>query len=317
MSFDNLIKIIDGTLLNSPSISKFESIETNSKRTKWGDLFIAVDEDDIEQALENGVYGILCDYDTPIKDEEIAWIRVTSIKEALKKLLRFKLLKKPLNFIYLNPLEKEIAKSITKKSDLLFLDLDLVENFKKLINADENSIIVSTDKEILKDIYPNFKQLQNDKLPKIEVTYKTLFFTSLIYDDNYYENLKFPPIFIDELARVLGFLQNHKVPYNLNSIKLENHFREIFITDQFKSRQFGESEHVIIVENSNELLEDSFTYIRENAPWASSTKSTLDKLLDLDIDKFNFILIKANYNELIKILEKFSLKINNSLFTEL
>jgi ferrochelatase len=317
MSFDNLIKIIDGTLLNSPSISKFEAIETNAKKTKWGDLFIAINKEDIDLALQNGAYGVLCDYDTPIKDDEIAWIRVLDIKESLKKLLRFKLLKKSLNFLYLTPIEKEIAKSITKKSDILFLEQDLIENFKKLINADENSIIISTDKEILKDIYPSFKSLQKEKFNKIQIIYKTLFFTSFIHNDKYYENLKFPPIYINELSKVLSFLQKHEVPYNLNYVKLENHFREIFITDKFKIRNFGESEHVIIVEDSNDKVDRALSYIRENAPWANSTKITLDKLTDLNIDKFNFILIKANYNKVIKFLEKFSLKIDNSLFMEL
>ena len=317
MSFENLIKIIGGILLNTPSIGKFESLESDPKKTKLGDLFIALDPSDIEEALKNGAYGVLCDYDTPIIDEEIAWIRVDNIEYSLKKLLRFKLLKKDLDFFYLSHVEFEIAKSITKTKDLIFLKDDMIENFKKIINADENSIIISSDEKTLKDIYPNFKTHNNKELDQIKLTYKTLFCTSLIYDDIYYENLKFPSLFIDELNNILDFLKTHDISYDLNSIELKNHFKPIFITDKFKIKHFGESEHVIIIESSQTLISSQLTFIKEFATWANATETSLEELPYLDIDKFNFILIQANYNELIKFLEKFSIKNNNSLFTEL
>lgn len=92
MKISSIIDIIDGELLSSPSISFVYNIKVNSKKIVEGDLFIAKNPNDIEEAIANGAFAIIYDFDDiNIVDNEIAWIKVKSTEESLIKLFRFKL----------------------------------------------------------------------------------------------------------------------------------------------------------------------------------------------------------------------------------
>ena len=76
MQISSILDIVDGSLLNSPSISFIYSIKTNVLKVKEGDLFIAKDLTEIELAIKNGAFAILIENNAPIIDNEIAWIKV-------------------------------------------------------------------------------------------------------------------------------------------------------------------------------------------------------------------------------------------------
>ena len=69
-------------------------------------MFIAFDDSSIEDAILNGAYGIVFSKPTQISDSEIAWIKVQSLDDALKRLLRFKLLDKNVTVYETNEISK-------------------------------------------------------------------------------------------------------------------------------------------------------------------------------------------------------------------
>ncbi len=91
MQISSILDIVDGELLNSPSISFIYSIKTNAKKVKEGDLFIAKNLEDIELAINHGAFAIIIEENFPIIDNEIAWIKVKEIELSITKLIRYKL----------------------------------------------------------------------------------------------------------------------------------------------------------------------------------------------------------------------------------
>ena len=91
MQISSILDIVDGSLLNSPSISFIYSIKTNAKKVKEGDLFISKDINEIELAIKNGAFAIILEINSPILDNEIAWIKVKNIDDCIIKLIRYKL----------------------------------------------------------------------------------------------------------------------------------------------------------------------------------------------------------------------------------
>ena len=72
MQISSILDIVDGSLLNSPSISFIYSIKTKVNKVKEGDLFITKNLDDIELAIKNGAFAIILEENYPIIDNEIA-----------------------------------------------------------------------------------------------------------------------------------------------------------------------------------------------------------------------------------------------------
>ena len=91
MQITSVVDIVKGEILNSPSISFVYNIKTKVNKLQEGDLFISNNKDEIKEAIEKGVFGIIFDFDMDILDKEIAWIKVDNINSALIKLIRFKL----------------------------------------------------------------------------------------------------------------------------------------------------------------------------------------------------------------------------------
>jgi ferrochelatase len=106
----SILDIVDGRLLNHPSISFIYSIKTNPKKVKEGDLFIVKDDEDIPKAIENGAFAIIVDKEVSISDNEIAWIFVESMNDAIVKLVRYLLSNKRLNAFYCNNVSYDLFK---------------------------------------------------------------------------------------------------------------------------------------------------------------------------------------------------------------
>ena len=94
MRLENILALTHGKLINEPFVKIFENIVFEAKSVKRGDFFIAFDEETIEDAILNGAYGVMFDKPTQISDTEIAWIKVNECEDALKRLLRFRLIEK-------------------------------------------------------------------------------------------------------------------------------------------------------------------------------------------------------------------------------
>ena len=66
MQISSILDIVDGELLNSPSISFIYSIKTNAKKIKEGDLFIAKDLNSLEKSTVKYCIIRLKKYNAPI-----------------------------------------------------------------------------------------------------------------------------------------------------------------------------------------------------------------------------------------------------------
>ena len=322
MTFENLSKIIEGERLNTPSVNAYEKIETKSHLIKRGDLFVGSDEAAIQKAIENGAYGIVCENYPSMIDEEVAWMQVASTDNALIKILRFSLLNSQALFFYFPSIEYSILKQILFKKDIVFIDEPIEKNFKKILQADSDSAFISNNKTFLEDIYPDYLSYHDKEENLLLQTQQSLFLSSFTYDDVHYEDVHLPALFLPQLNTVLHYLKESQHPFDIHRLSFVPHFQPLFISNKYTLQAFGHSEHVFIVESEHDMLASQLRYIQTQAPWAKlllalpKTEKTkdydtsdifyyesLEAVKEIALDKFNFILILANYNELTKILE--------------
>ena len=92
MRLENILALTNAKLINEPFVNSFENIVFQADKIKRGDLFVAFEEQEIQTAILNGAYGIIFSKPTQISDNEIAWIKVLDIEDALKRLLRFRII---------------------------------------------------------------------------------------------------------------------------------------------------------------------------------------------------------------------------------
>ena len=323
MSLDNFIHIIGGKLLNSPNISSFNSIEKDPKHINQGDLFIAYKKEDIEEAIQKGAYTILCDYDIKITDDEIAWIFVNNLKTAIMKLIRYTLLKTDIAFFYLDNIEFEIAKSITKDERIHLLSDDLFKEYKELINSRYKiEFVFSDDRSLLENIYPNY-QTVDDIDTKIKTISKTIFTTTFVYKERFFEQISIASIFLSNLNKILNFFDDYSIMYDLYRLKLDSHFCPIFLSKTLKPSKFGKTQRVLICEEDKTLLDMEIKYLKDEAPWAntvaieSKIDNSLIQRLNSDLKPYHFILINESCSSLLEYLQSNTKKQVRNLFEHL
>jgi len=332
MTFENLCKIIDGVRLNNPSVNAYEKIETKPHLIKRGDLFVGNNQNDITLAIENGAYGIVSQQ-CHITDEEVSWIEVSSTDETLIKILRFSLLKSSASFFLFSSIEYALIKQIAKKEKLIFLEKEPAKNFKKILEAKCDAFFISDSQTFLEQIYPDYITYHDRLSPLIKLTHQTLFLSSFTYDDIHYEDIKLPALFLKPLNVVLHYFNDYKLQFDIEKLHFLETFKPLFISDRLTIRPFGHSEHAFIVIDNKVILEEALCYIQGFATWADTllflpkSEETLahknglvhyyediEEVKKIEVDKFNFILILANYNELSLILENNKQEKNPSLF---
>ena len=331
MTFESLCKIVDGKPLNTPSVNAYDKIETKAHLIKRGDLFVGNDKEAITKAIENGAYGVLHDTDTIMTDEEIAWIKVESTDDALIMILRFSLLKSDSLFFYFPPVEYALLKQIIKRDKVIFLEKDVHKNFKKILETDNSSFFISKEEDFLQKVYPEFITYHDREQSLIKLTHQTLFLSSFTYDDIHYEDIKLPALFLPALNRVLHYLRESQLDFEIEKLTFLESFQPLFVSNKLTPKAFGDSEHVFIVHEDSQQMLSSLSYIEDFAKWAkillflpSKEKistcttlhyyDTLEEVKDIDVNSFNFILILANYNKLSSLLEKNNNENSVSLF---
>lgn len=300
MTFETFGKLTNATLLNNPSISSFEKVELDAKKVKRGDLFIGDLTEDIELAVSLEAYGIVSKSTYAITDSEIAWFKADHLDDVLIRLLRFSLLEKNLRFIYAINQEIELIKKIANKELLIFLDKDEKHNYKQIINAQDNNIVFSSDKEFLRQISPDFEEIHNNT--KLNIIKHTLFLTNFVHEDRAYVDIKIPFIFIHSLENILSFLKDKKINFEIEKSTYTSHFHPIFVDKNLNIKHFGKSERVIICEPDCKMIDYELSYLKEHAAWAKIIQITdLYKLKTID---FNFAIINQTYEKTLDKLGK-------------
>ena len=306
MLISSILDIVDGSLLNSPSISFIYSIKTNVSKVKEGDLFIARDLNDIELAIKNGAFAILIETNTIIIDNEIAWIKVKNLDVAIIKLIRFKLAIKNLDAYYCDKTTYDLLKiySINFNSNIKLIPNKLENLFKFVDEISDNDIIISSNKYNLTNIYPNNKNFNDTiKLNKIEnLIEHSLFESSFSYENIFFSRIKLSSLYISDFLRVYIFLNK-----NIDLLKLKsfNNFKPLFIDKNLNLIEFGKSDKFIVCQNNEDLYEKEILHMKKKYKYAKSifiSCVTLDflskeeQIIINDLNEIKPLLKKYNFN---------------------
>lgn len=228
MRLENILALTNGRIVNEPFVKIFTNIIFDSNKVKRGDLFIAFDEDSIEEAIFNGAYGILFDKPTQIRDNEIAWIKVENLENALKRLLRFRLIEKDLAIYECNDIILKLSLQVMSETNFISLDGDIKSITKQLWDIENFTTILFSPLITPKDIFTEVKIMPISSGEKITIMEQTLFETSFIYDGVFYERQFISPFFMPYLEELLNLFKILKINFRLKKFVPLDNFEAVF-----------------------------------------------------------------------------------------
>ncbi|MDP1785573.1 MAG: hypothetical protein Q8K81_09140 [Sulfuricurvum sp.] len=268
MRLENILALTKGTLYSSPDVSLFENVAFDVSKVKRGSLFIAYNPGDIQEALANGAYGILFDKPTQMGDMEVAWIKVAAIDEALKRLLRFYLLEKELLVYACDPITLHLALAVSTPSNFCPIEGSMEQLWEKLWPLEKKSIVLYSPALTDSEIFIETSQLIRAQENTITIIEQTLFETSFIHNDTFYERQMLSPFFIPYLEHLLFFYTFMRVPFQLKSFSKMGHFTPVFTNARLETKEFGSSDRVVIFEPLLELIDEQIDFLHAQASWA-------------------------------------------------
>ena len=306
MQISSILDIVDGELLNSPSISFIYSIKTNAKKVKEGDLFIAKNLEDIELAINHGAFAIIIEENFPIIDNEIAWIKVKEIEISIIKLIRYKLSVLNLEAYFCDIVAYQLLKlyssSFSKRIKLIPNKLENL--FKNIDELEEKNIIVSSNPEILNKIYPQNKNF-NEITTTLEIENlieHSLFETSFSFKGVYFSKLKISSLYLAQFLRVYNFLDGN---LDFNKLKQFNNLKPLFIDRNLNLIEFGKSDRFIICQDIKSLYEYEILYLKIKYKYAKTLFITLsyikylpqeEQIIINNLDELKPMLKKLKFN---------------------
>ncbi|WP_260952482.1 ferrochelatase [Campylobacter sp. RM16187] len=265
MNIENLRRLINAEVLNKPSVSSVLNFAFEAKNIRHGYAYIGINanEDEIKEAISNGAYAVIIEDDFEVIDKEIAFLKVDSLSVALMRLMRFESSYKNLKFYSINCVQKAILKRTSLPKHANILPIDTKELFLKIINADKNDIFFSDDIKILSKIAPFYDTVWTDTQAKA-INKGSIFFTSIICDDVYYQNLAIPKAFKGFLSGLIRHLNKNQISFKMGDLRGIEHFEPVFVDRNFKITPFGASFRAFIVESDDELFEMEANFLRKN-----------------------------------------------------
>ncbi len=269
MRLENLLALIDARLTNEPCVNSFENIVFEAHRVKRGDLFIANSILDIDLAVKNGAYGILYDQTTSITDDEIAWIYVKNLQKALDKLLRFRLIENEIIAYRCDEIVFKLASQITTDDNFVVVTLDDSKVFRQLWQLQNRTILLFCPTLHNENIFTNIKSLNSTINKNIEIIEQTLFETSFIYNDKYYERELISPFFIPYLEELFHLYESLNINYRLRKFHTIDNFEAVFTNKKLQIKEFGTSDKVLIFEKNSSLIQKEIDFLQNKASWAN------------------------------------------------
>lgn len=266
MRINEIVEIIHGNLLNNPPLSAFENVTTNLAKVQRGSLFIATTPESAKEAIALGAYGIVFeDGDMPMIDNEVAWIRVDLLQDAITRFIRFHLLMRNIALLYLSNIEFDIAKEIIDDEYTCILEggygdlLEVIqkENLKNLIL--KNSTLLELSLENIPTPHP-----ENMPFRVISCT----LFDSKIYFNSQRNVISLPSVFLNDLAVVITMCQAQDIHISLEKFEGIPHLKPNFVDSKNHLCKFGQTGRVIIAEEDLNAFKEYSGYILANAKWA-------------------------------------------------
>ncbi|WP_456381803.1 hypothetical protein [Hydrogenimonas sp.] len=264
MRLESVLSVTGGTLLNSPSISAFETVALDPGKVKRGSLFVAKESAQIPAAVEQGAYGIVTDFDVVPTDEEIAWIRLPSLPSALVRLLRLWLVENPRKIFYLSPSIMEFLKRISYDRHIVVLQGNEEEMSETVLSSDPAHTLLCDDVKFLERIGHPLEKVDPAPVEATIVSSK-LFETSMIVDGRYFHQLPLVPCLSSRLLHAIGILKTLAASHSFQHLEYTPSFDPLFVDAHGREVPFGTSEHVLILSNLPTLRECRETL--EAAAW--------------------------------------------------
>lgn len=263
MQITALTDIVEGNLLNTPAISFVTQIHTNILKINEGDAFLTSNQSDIELAIKKGIFSLIVDFEPNITDDEIAWILVDDLNKAISNILRYKLLNSNIKYIHTNKIFSKFLNIFTTKemTHVISLTDNLSDDFELLNNLKNDKLIFGTNLKFLNAIGTNVSILKHKNYDIKNLTSHSLFETSFSYKDKFFDKLKIPTVYIDDLLQQLEFFE-----YKLDMKKLNNFdlFRPIFINKSNQIVNFGQTNKFILANKDIKICDIEINYLKSN-----------------------------------------------------
>ncbi len=290
MQISSILDIIDGRLLNHPSISFIYSVKTNPRKVREGDLFIVQNEEDIPLAIENGAFALVTNKEIELSDKEIAWIFVESLENTIIKLVRYLLSNKRLTAFYCNDVTYDLFKILRKPTvhtNIKIVPKDLSKFFKILDDLDENDTIICSNQKILDSIYPVNFDFNTKEYDINNLVEHSIFETTFSYQDKYFAKLKISSLYVTEFLDVYSYLG---FDADLNKLKKFNNLKPIFVDKLINHIDFGRSDKFLLAQDNDDLVLSEVQYLENKYKYAKIlyiTTSNIDDNRNIDYTFIN------------------------------
>lgn len=302
MRLENILALTDGKVINEPFVKIFTNIVFEANRVTRGDLFVGFNEKDIEEAIINGAYGIIFDKPTQISDSEIAWIKVHDISQALKRLLRFRLIEKEVIAYKCDEIVLKLALQVIIERNFIVVEDDIVTITKLLWDVENKTTILFSPTLTPEDIFTDIKSMPTSYSSTITIMEQTLFETSFIHDNIFYERQLISPFFIPYLEELLYLLNLLKINFRLKKFVPIEHFEAVFTNKKFEIKEFGTSDKVLIFEKNCTIVKNEILYLQKQASWAK-TIFLIPYIHTNNFETIDDIIVYKSENEILNILK--------------
>ncbi|MGJ0376451.1 peptidoglycan synthetase [Aliarcobacter cryaerophilus] len=283
MKISSIVDIVDGELLNSPSISFINNISSDAKKVKTSDMFIAKNIEDLKIALQNGAYAVIFEKDFEVIDNEIAFIKVKNLELALLKIVRYKLSTLKIESYFCTDETFDMLKLYQNNhtKPIFLISKNIEKAFKFIDDIKDGDILISKNKKLLEDIYPNSKKFEKkiDENSIKNLIKHSLFELSFSYKDIYFSKLRLSKIYLNSFLNIYDFLKGN---IDISKLKLYSNFKAIFIDKDFQPIESGKSDSFIICQTNKNLIPIEITYLKNEFRYAKTIFVSKYKISFLD-----------------------------------
>jgi hypothetical protein len=310
MKIPVLCDILEGDILNDPSISFITQIHTNILKIKEGDAYFARSIKNLKKALDQGAFAIILTQSLYNKldptdfDHEIAWIQVDDLNKSVWKYLRYFLSDKDVEIYHIDIIMSNLIQCFKNSTmeDILLLSNDWYNDFEHLYSIENKKFIYGTNLDFLQYIYPNTSTFKKRKFTINNLTMHSLFETSFSNKSQYFEKLKLPYLYINHL---LQLKENFIYELDLKRLGSLNLFKPIFINKSCDIVNNGTSNRFILCSDEKAISTLEINYLKKYYKYGKLKILDFTSLSKVELLK---IITDEDYNALyIKNIDKESL----------
>ena len=283
MKISSIVDIVDGELLNSPSISFINNISSDANKVKTSDMFIAKNIEDLKIALQNGAYAVIFEKDFEVIDNEIAFIKVKNLELALLKIVRYKLSTLKIKSYFCTDETFDMLKLYQNNhtKPIFLISKNIEKAFKFIDDIKDGDILISKNKKLLESIYPDSKEFEKklDENSIKNLIKHSLFELSFSYKDIYFSKLRLSKIYLNSFLNIYDFFKGN---IDISKLKLYSNFKAIFIDKNFEPIESGKSDSFIICQTNKNLISIEIAYLKNEFKYAKTIFVSKYKISFLD-----------------------------------